>query len=98
MIRFLISKGAQVNRKDRIIGETRLIGAAATGQLGSVKVLLENGADPCLTDKEGHTAAGRAREFHHNDIVEYLSSGFHCRENVINPPCVESDVSTCVHP
>jgi len=98
MIRFLISKGAQVNRKDRIIGETPLIGAAETEQLGSVKVLLKNGADPCLTDKEGHTAEGRAKEYHHNDIVEYLSSRFHCRENIINPPCVDSDVSACVHP
>jgi Ankyrin repeats (3 copies) len=98
MIRFLISKGAQVNRKDRIIGETPLIGATEMGHLGSVKVLLENDADPCLTGKEGHTAEGRAREFHHNDIAEYLSSRFHCQENVINPPCVESDVSACVHP
>jgi Ankyrin repeats (3 copies) len=98
MIRFLISKGAQVNRKDRMIGETPLIGAAEMGQLGSVKALLENGADPCLTDKEGHTAEGRAKEYHHTDIVEYLSSRFHCHENVINPPCVDSDVSACVRP
>ena len=98
MIHFLISKGAQVNRKDRMIGETPLIGAAEMGQLGSVKALLENGADPCLTDKEGHTAEGRARESHHDDIAEYLSSQFHCPENIINPPCEDSNVSVCVHP
>ena len=61
MIRFLISRGAEVNRKDRLSGETPLIGAAEMGQFGSVKVLLEDGADPCLTDKEGHTAEGRAK-------------------------------------
>ena len=98
MIHFLISKGAQVNRKDRMIGETPLIGAAEMGQLGSVKALLENGADPCLTDKEGHTGEGRARESHHDDIAEYLSSQFHCPENIINPPCEDSNVSVCVHP
>jgi hypothetical protein len=98
MIRFLISRGADVNRKDRLSGETPLTGAAEMGQLGSVKVLLENGADPCLTDKEGHTAEGRAKEYHHNYIAEYLSSRFHCSENVINPPCVDSAFSACVHP
>jgi hypothetical protein len=98
MIRFLISRGADVNRKDRLSGETPLTGAAEMGQLGSVKVLLENGADPCLTDKEGHTAEGRTKEYHHNYIAEYLSSRFHCSENVINPPCVDSAFSACVHP
>jgi Ankyrin repeats (3 copies) len=98
MIRFLISKGAQVNRKSGSVGETPLIAAAEMGHLGSVTVLLENGADACLTDKEGHTAEGRAKEYHHNDIAEYLSSRFHCPENVINPPCVDSAFSACVHP
>src|ERR1700726_813560 len=46
MIRFPISRGAEVNRKDRLSGETPLIGAAEMGQFGSVKVLLEDGADP----------------------------------------------------
>lgn len=35
--------------------------AAEMGQLGTVKVLLKNGADPCTTDKEGHTAEGSQR-------------------------------------
>jgi len=77
MIRFLISRGAEVNRKSGSVGETPLA-AAGMGQLGSVKVLLENGADPCLTDKVGHTAEGLAKEYHHSDIAEYLSSRFHC--------------------
>ena len=87
-----------MNQKNRLSGETPLIGAAEMGRLESVKVLLENGADPCLTDKEGRTAEGRAKQYHHNDIAEYLSSRFHCSENIINPSCVDSAFSACVHP
>ena len=47
MIGFLISRGAEVNRKNHGTGETPLMAAAETGRLGSVKVLLDNGADPC---------------------------------------------------
>ncbi len=36
--------------------------AAEMGQLGTVKVLLSSGADPCATDKEGHTPEGLARK------------------------------------
>jgi hypothetical protein len=98
MIGFLISRGAEVNRKNHGTGETPLMAAAETGRLGSVKVLLDNGADPCLMDKEGHTAEGLAKQFHYGDIAEYLSSRFHCQENVIDPPCVDSGFSACVHP
>lgn len=98
MIRFLISRGAEVNRKNNGTGGTPLMAAAEMGRLGTVKVLLENGADPCLTDKVGHTAEGLTKEYHHSDIAEYLSSRFHCQQNVITAPCVDSDVSACVHP
>jgi hypothetical protein len=90
MVKFLISRGADLNRKNGISGESALMSAAEMGQLGTVKVLLSSGADPCATDKEGHTAEGIARKYHHTDIADYLASRFHCKENVILPPCVDS--------
>jgi hypothetical protein len=97
MVRFLISNGADLNRKDGISGESPLMSAAEMGQLGSVKVLLSSGANPCATDKEGHTAEGLARKYHHTDIAEYLAGRFHCKENVVVLPCVDSAFSACVH-
>lgn len=98
MVNFLVSSGANVNRKDHLTGETPLMAAAEMGQLGTLNVLLKNGGDPCTTDKEGHTAEGLARKYHRSEIAEYLSSRFHCQENIIIVPCVDSATSTCVHP
>jgi hypothetical protein len=95
MVSFLVSKGADVNRKNHGTGETPLMAAAGMGQRGTVKVLLKNGADPCATNKEGHTAEGLARKYRHGEIADYLSSRFHCKENVL--PCVDSAFSACVH-
>jgi hypothetical protein len=97
MVKFLISRGADLNRKDGISGESALMSAAEMGQLGTVKMLLSSGADPCATDKEGHTAEGLARKYHHTDTADYLASRFHCKENVVVPPCVDSAFSVCVH-
>jgi hypothetical protein len=97
MVKFLLSKGADLNRKNGISGESALMSAAEMGQLGTVKVLLSRGAEPCATDKEGHTAEGLARKYHHPDIADYLASRFHCKENVAVPPCVDSAFSVCVH-
>jgi hypothetical protein len=96
MVRFLISKGAQVNRKSRLIGETPLMAAAEMGKLETTTVLLDNGADPCATDNEGHTAAGLAKKYGHGDIAEYLSSRFSCQEKLIDS-CADPRVSACVH-
>ena len=97
MIKFLISKGADPNRKNGVSGESAFMSAAEMGQLGAVKVLLSSGAAPCATDKEGHTAEGLARKYHHTDIADYLASNFHCKETVAAPPCVDSAFSVCVH-
>jgi len=97
MVKFLLSKGADLNRKNGISGESALMSAAEMGQLGTVKVLLSSGAEPCATDKEGHTAEGLARKYHHTDIADYLASRFHCKENVVVLPCVDSAFSVCVH-
>lgn len=94
MVSFLISRGADVNRRGGLAGESALMAAAEMGHLGAVKVLLNNGAEPCALDNEGHTAEGLARKYHHNDIADYLSSRFRCKENILS--CTDSSVSACV--
>ena len=53
MVEFLISKGAEINRKDGLSGESALMAAAEMGQLEVVKVLLSDGAEACALDKDG---------------------------------------------
>lgn len=80
MVMFLISSGADVNRKNLLTGGSPLMAASDMGQLEAVKALLEKGADPCATNNEGHTAAWLATTYNHDDIAEYLSNRFHCQE------------------
>lgn len=97
MVEFLISKGAEIDQKDRLVGESALMGAAELGQLEVVKVLLGKGAEACALDKGGHTAEGLARKYQHSDVADYISSRFHCRENLPATNCADSDVSACVY-
>jgi hypothetical protein len=97
MIRFLVSKGADVNRKNGLSGGTPLMAAAGMGQLTAARVLLENGADPCAMNKEGHTAEGLAKEYGHGDVAEYLSARSQCQENVVIAPCLVYAGSVCIH-
>ncbi len=48
--------------------------AAAAGNLELLRVLLDAGADPGLTDREGRTALDRARDFGRTAAVELLES------------------------
>lgn len=61
----LIQKGAQVNRTHKIVfkapprvvvGETALMAAAGTNAVSIIKLLLANGADPSIKDKNGFDA------------------------------------------
>jgi ankyrin repeat protein len=97
MINFLVSRGAIINRNEHRLGENPLMAAAESGKLEAVKVLLEKGAEPCATNNEGHTAAGMATKYKHAEVAEYLSSRYHCQENVIDS-CSDPRVSACVHP
>jgi hypothetical protein len=97
MLRFLLAKGAAVDRPGNMLGETALMDAAESGNLETTKVLLQAGAKPCLVDKEGHTAEGLARKYHHDNLGDYLASQFHCKEDVIDS-CTDPRVSACVHP
>jgi ankyrin repeat protein len=71
-IETLITLGADVNS----IGEdgyTPLHYAAEQGHLDVVKVLISNGADCDLRDKNGETAQDKAEGLGINQIVEYFS-------------------------
>lgn len=61
MVNFLVSKGADVNRKDGLSRETALMAAAEMGRLGTAKALLKNGADPLLNGQR-RTHSRRASE------------------------------------
>jgi hypothetical protein len=62
MVNFLISRGADVNRKSDRTQDTPLIAAAETGHLDTVKLLIEKGAEPCAKNVEEHTAEGLAKK------------------------------------
>lgn len=53
MLRFLIEKGAEVNRLSKRSGWTPLHLAASTGNASAAAVLLQGGADPNTPDKRG---------------------------------------------
>ncbi|XP_029202791.2 serine/threonine-protein phosphatase 6 regulatory ankyrin repeat subunit C-like isoform X2 [Acropora millepora] len=54
-VEFLIHKGGNVNQPDGY-GSCPLHYAAYTDNIDLIKLLLEQKADPCLMDQEGHTA------------------------------------------
>jgi ankyrin repeat protein len=67
ILQFLLQQdGINVNHRNSN-GDTALINAAAAGNVAAVKLLLDNGADACITDKGGHppvfaaAAQGRLR-------------------------------------
>ncbi|KAG9230979.1 ankyrin repeat-containing domain protein [Amylocarpus encephaloides] len=53
-------------------GNTPLHWAALNGHLGSVKVLLEQGADPTLTNQKGHDAVYEAELNDKKEVVEWV--------------------------
>jgi ankyrin repeat protein len=53
-------------------GATALHIAAATGDLGMVRLLVTGGADRSSEDRNGNTAATIARSAGHTSIAEYL--------------------------
>jgi ankyrin repeat protein len=70
--RLLLAAGAEVNaiQADDF---SPLLEAAQNGQLEMVKLLIEYGADPQQTNKDGKNALQIAGEHQHSDIVQYLT-------------------------
>lgn len=71
-VRLLLEKGANIETRRPLSGETPLIIAARNKQLGVVILLVENGANLHATDKNGSTALTGASELGHEDIVLFL--------------------------
>lgn len=72
IVRQLINKGADVNKKSRD-GYTALMWAAHNGHLETVRLLLDNGADDTLRH-EGKTALDYATERFHDDVIKCLAN------------------------
>lgn len=71
LCRFLISKGNDVNQPDKY-KSTAIHYAAMDGQLETVKVLIESGANISLKDNHGQNAIMRAAAAVQIGIVEYM--------------------------
>lgn len=70
-VKLLLTKGADVNAKDKL-GQTALMLAASSGQGDSVTVLLDKGADAMAKDLNGRTAMDHAR--YHDNIKKLLKN------------------------
>jgi ankyrin repeat protein len=75
-VRYLVGKGAKVNAITQIEygGTTALTTAARVGQTGSVKALLEMGADPRLVMKDGATALSNAQASGNEEVVALIKA------------------------
>lgn len=63
----LLRAGALLEARDRVTGDTPLGIACTQGDFGSVKVLLDSGADPCIKNITGHGLASRVRQLIDHD-------------------------------
>ncbi len=73
IMRMLVRKGANVNLADPKTGETPLMAAAALGNREVVDYLLRQGAERCVRDDRGWTAADYARVAHHESMATELA-------------------------
>jgi len=71
-VRFLLSVGADVNRKNGWNNTTALILASYFGRTQIVKLLLNSHADVIASTTQGATAMSEAASEAHSDIVELL--------------------------
>ncbi len=60
-------------------GNTLLHGAALSGDVEEVRLLLAAGADPCIANREGRTPLHAAAIFGHQELYELLAATGSCR-------------------
>lgn len=75
LIKFLLDQGAKINAVTESRGETALMRRAGAGDLDTISVLLEFGADPNLQDRTGLSALMRAASTRKHRIVKRLLDG-----------------------
>jgi ankyrin repeat protein len=71
-VRTLLDKGAEINGRNEKDGTTALMWAANNGHKRIVEYLIDRGADPSLTAKDGWTAGEAARMAGHTDIADKI--------------------------
>ncbi|XP_054710028.1 LOW QUALITY PROTEIN: palmitoyltransferase ZDHHC17-like [Uloborus diversus] len=72
IVKYLISKGANVDTIGGELLSTPLHWATRQGHLAMVVLLMRHGADPAITDGEGCQCIHLAAQFGHTAIVAYL--------------------------
>ena len=73
-VQVLLDRGAEPNIVDSDEHFSPLMHAAAEGHLQVVKLLMEFGADPALTDVDGDDAEFFARQAGHIQVADYLNA------------------------
>ena len=72
VIRELLQRGADVNKRDRNHGQTALHCSALNNITDTIRLLLENGASTTIKDNEGRTPIDLAREWKKQEAVLLL--------------------------
>ncbi|GAC1635367.1 MAG: hypothetical protein NVS9B14_12500 [Candidatus Acidiferrum sp.] len=99
VVRFLLSNGADVNKRSWLSDETPLMVAASLGDTEMIQLLLAHGADPCMTvkDSDNQNAQRIAEKEQKYAVAKYLASHSDCK---LPPPapmaCTDKNSATCV--
>ena len=77
-VRTLLDAGLDVNHVNKLhwtaLIEAIILGDGSERYVRTVQLLLERGADPCLTDGDGRTPLELARTSRHHQLVQILES------------------------
>lgn len=71
---FLSDRTDEIDQKDRS-GSTPLMLAVKNGKVGAATILMEEGANPHIRDREGKTAVDYAKAMNHQEMVDILVNG-----------------------
>ncbi|XP_049771927.1 ankyrin repeat domain-containing protein 27-like [Schistocerca cancellata] len=71
-IKMLLRRGASVNMRNTINGQTPLHVAAQTGNQPIVELLVASGADTKVKDHHGRTPRDTAKQYGHHELVEKM--------------------------
>jgi serine/threonine-protein phosphatase 6 regulatory ankyrin repeat subunit B len=72
-VNILLKEGAEVNVREDLFGSTALMNAVLSGDLDTVKVLLDKNADINVKDKDGKTALMLAESEDNIEIMKLFN-------------------------